>query len=106
MRKYYFDKVVKSIMTYDISLAHKDWSMEQAWNSKKGVCEQFGEIMQRLVQIEGIPSVAVGWENTNNYYAGHMYVLSYDKDSKKWICSDPTAGNTDLSVYSQAGQID
>lgn len=49
---------------------------------EKGVCEQFGEIMQRLVQIEGIPSVAVGWENTNNYYAGHMYVLSYDKDSK------------------------
>ena len=92
-------------MTYDISLAHKGWSMEQAWNSKKGVCEQFGEIMQRLVQIEGIPSVAVGWENTNNYYAGHMYVLSYDKDSKKWICSDPTAGNTDLSVYSQAGQM-
>ena len=98
-------KYVKSIMTYDISLAHKGWSMEQAWNSKKGVCEQFGEIMQRLVQIEGIPSVAVGWENTNNYYAGHMYVLSYDKDSKKWICSDPTAGNTDLSVYSQAGQM-
>lgn len=98
-------KYVKSIMTYDISLAHKGWSMEQAWNSKKGVCEQFGEIMQRLVQIEGIPSVAVGWENTNNYYAGHMYVLSYDKDSKKWICSDPTVGNTDLSVYSQAGQM-
>ena len=98
-------KYVKSIMTYDISLAHKGWSMEQAWNSKKGVCEQFGEIMQRLVQIEGIPSVAVGWENTNNYYAGHMYVLSYDKNSKKWICSDPTAGNTDLSVYSQAGQM-
>ena len=98
-------KYVKSIMTYDISLAHKGWSMEQAWNSKKGVCEQFGEIMQRLVQIEGIPSVAVGWENTNNYYAGHMYVLSYDKDSKKWICSDPTAGNTDLSVYWQAGQM-
>ena len=61
--------------------------------------------MQRLVQIEGIPSVAVSWENTNNYYAGHKYVLSYDKDSKKWICSDPTAGNTDLSVYSQAGQM-
>lgn len=98
-------KYVKSIMTYDISLAHKGWSMEQAWNSKKGVCEQFGEIMQRLVQIEGIPSVAVSWENTNNYYAGHKYVLSYDKDSKKWICSDPTAGNTDLSVYSQAGQM-
>ncbi len=34
-----------------------------------------------------------------------MYVLSYDKDSKKWICSDPTAGNTNLSVYSQAGQM-
>ena len=98
-------KYVKSIMTYDISLAHKGWSMEQAWNSKKGVCKQFGEIMQRLVQIEGIPSVAVSWENTNNYYAGHMYVLSYDKDSKKWICSDPTACNTDLSVYSQAGQM-
>ena len=32
-------KYVKSIMTYDISLAHKGWSMEQAWNSKKGVCE-------------------------------------------------------------------
>ena len=98
-------KYVRHIMTYDISMAHKSWTVEQAWNLKKGVCEQFGDIMERLVQIEGIPSVCVAWENTNNYYAGHAYVLSYDKDSKKWICSDPTGGNADLSVYSQAGQM-
>ena len=96
---------VKSIMTYDISLSGKGLSVEKAWAMKKGVCDQFADIMERLVQIEGIPSVSVGWENKNNYFIGHAYVLSYDKVSKKWICSDPTNGLKDLGVYSQAGQM-
>lgn len=96
---------VKSIMTYDISLSGKGLSVEKAWAMKKGVCDQFADIMERLVQIEGIPSVSVGWENKNNYFIGHAYVLSYDKVSKKWICSDPTNGLKDLNVYSQAGQM-
>ena len=96
---------VKSIMTYDISLSGKGLSVEKAWAMKKGVCDQFADIMERLVQIEGIPSVSVGWENKNNYFIGHAYVLSYDKVSKKWICSDPTNGLKDLDVYSQAGQM-
>lgn len=96
---------VKSIMTYDISLSGKGLSVEKAWAMKKGVCDQFADIMERLVQIEGIPSVSVGWKNKNNYFIGHAYVLSYDKVSKKWICSDPTNGLKDLGVYSQAGQM-
>ena len=96
---------VKSIMTYDISLSGKGLSVEKAWAMKKGVCDQFADIMERLVQIEGIPSVSVSWENKNNYFIGHAYVLSYDKVSKKWICSDPTNGLKDLNVYSQAGQM-
>lgn len=98
-------KYVKSIMTYDISLSGKGLSVEKAWAMKKGVCHQFADIMERLVQIEGIPSVSVGWENRNNYFIGHAYVLSYDKVSKKWICSDPTNGHKDLDVYSQARQM-
>ena len=98
-------KYVKKIMTYDISLSGKGLTVEKAWEMKKGVCEQFGDIMERLVQIEGIPSVDTAWENKNNYHIGHAYVLSYDKDSKKWICCDPTGGNADLSVYDQAGQM-
>lgn len=98
-------KYVKKIMTYDISLSGKGLTVEKAWEMKKGVCEQFGDIMERLVQIEGIPSVDTSWENKNNYHIGHAYVLSYDKDSQKWICCDPTGGNADLSVYDQAGQM-
>ena len=98
-------KYVKKIMTYDISLSGKGLTVEKAWEMKKGVCEQFGDIMERLVQIEGIPSVDTAWENKNNYHIGHAYVLSYDKDSQKWICCDPTGGNADLSVYNQAGQM-
>lgn len=98
-------KYVKKIMTYDISLSGKGLTVEKAWEMKKGVCEQFGDIMERLVQIEGIPSVGTAWENKNNYHIGHAYVLSYDKDSQKWICCDPTGGNADLSVYDQAGQM-
>lgn len=98
-------KYVKKIMTYDISLSGKGLTVEKAWEMKKGVCEQFGDIMERLVQIEGIPSVDTAWENKNNYHIGHAYVLSYDKDSQKWICCDPTGGNADLSVYDQAGQM-
>lgn len=98
-------KYVKKIMTYDISLSGKGLTVEKAWEMKKGVCEQFGDIMERLVQIEGIPSVDTAWENKNNYHIGHAYVLSYDKDSQKWICCDPTDGNADLSVYDQAGQM-
>lgn len=98
-------KYVKKIMTYDISLSGKGLTVEKAWEMKKGVCGQFGDIMERLVQIEGIPSVDTAWENKNNYHIGHAYVLSYDKDSQKWICCDPTGGNADLSVYSQAGQM-
>ena len=98
-------KYVKKIMTYDISLSGKGLTVEKAWEMKKGVCEQFGDIMERLVQIEGIPSVDTAWENKNNYHIGHAYVLSYNKDSQKWICCDPTGGNADLSVYDQAGQM-
>lgn len=86
---------VHSVMTYDISKSHVVWSMEDAWNTKTGVCDQYSQIMERMMQILGIPSFQVAGKN-------HACTLSYDKDSKKWIFSDPTNGDP----YTRAGNAD
>ncbi len=90
---------VHSIMTYDISKSHVVWSMEDAWNTKTGVCDQYSQIMERMMQILGIPSFQVAGKN-------HACTLSYDKDSKKWIFSDPTNGIKDWNPYTRAGNAD
>lgn len=90
---------VHSIMTYDISKSHVVWSMEDAWNTKTGVCDQYSQIMERMMQILGIPSFQVAGKN-------HACTLSYDKDSKKWIFSDPTNGIKDWDPYTRAGNAD
>lgn len=88
---------IHSVMTYDISKSHVVWSMEDAWNTKTGVCDQYSQIMERMMQILGIPSFQVAGKN-------HACTLSYDKDSKKWIFSDPTNGIKDWDPYSRAGK--
>lgn len=90
---------VHSIMTYDISKSHVVWSMEDAWNTKTGVCDQYSQIMERMMQILGIPSFQVAGKN-------HACTLSYDKDGKKWIFSDPTNGIKDWDPYTRAGNAD
>ena len=90
---------VHSVMTYDISKSHVVWSMEDAWNTKTGVCDQYSQIMERMMQILGIPSFQVAGKN-------HACTLSYDKDSKKWIFSDPTYGIKDWNPYTRAGNAD
>lgn len=90
---------VHSVMTYDISKSHVVWSMEDAWNTKTGVCDQYSQIMERMMQILGIPSFQVAGKN-------HACTLSYDKDSKKWIFSDPTNGIKDWDPYTRAGKAD
>ena len=90
---------VHSVMTYDISKSHVVWSMEDAWNTKTGVCDQYSQIMERMMQILGIPSFQVAGKN-------HACTLSYDKDSKKWIFSDPTNGIKDWDPYTRAGNAD
>lgn len=90
---------VHSVMTYDISKSHVVWSMEDAWNTKTGVCDQYSQIMERMMQILGIPSFQVAGKN-------HACTLSYDKDSKKWIFSDPTNGIKDWNLYTRAGNAD
>lgn len=90
---------VHSVMTYDISKSHVVWSMEDAWNTKTGVCDQYSQIMERMMQILGIPSFQVAGKN-------HACTLSYDKDSKKWIFSDPTNGIKDWNPYTRAGNAD
>lgn len=90
---------VHSVMTYDISKSHVVWSMEDAWNTKTGVCDQYSQIMERMMQILGIPSFQVAGKN-------HACTLSYDKDSKKWIFSDPTNGIKDWDTYTRAGNAD
>lgn len=90
---------VHSVMTYDISKSHVVWSMEDAWNTKTGVCDQYSQIMERMMQILRIPSFQVAGKN-------HACTLSYDKDSKKWIFSDPTNGIKDWDPYTRAGNAD
>lgn len=90
---------VHSVMTYDISKSHVVWSMEDAWNTKTGVCDQYSQIMERMMQILGIPSFQVAGKN-------HACTLSYDKDGKKWIFSDPTNGIKDWDPYTRAGNAD
>ena len=90
---------IHSVMTYDISKSHVVWSMEDAWNTKTGVCDQYSQIMERMMQILGIPSFQVAGKN-------HACTLSYDKDSKKWIFSDPTNGIKDWDPYTRAGHAD
>ena len=90
---------VHSVMTYDISKSHVVWSMEDAWNTKTGVCDQYSQIMERMMQILGIPSFQVAGKN-------HACTLSYDKDNKKWIFSDPTNGIKDWDPYTRAGKAD
>lgn len=88
---------VHSVMTYDISKSYVVWSMEDAWNTKTGVCDHYSQIMERMMQILGIPSFQVAGKN-------HACTLSYDKDSKKWIFSDPTNGIKDWDPYTRAGK--
>lgn len=90
---------IHSVMTYDISKSHVVWSMEDAWNTKTGVCDQYSQIMERMMQILGIPSFQVAGKN-------HACTLSYDKDGKKWIFSDPTNGIKDWDPYTRAGNAD
>ena len=89
------DYVGKTIK-YDITKSKIPWNMEQAWTNKCGVCSQFSMIMERMMQMLNIPSCYVEGKN-------HACVISYDKDSKRWVYSDPTNGVMDFDVYSRAG---
>ena len=89
------DYVGKTIK-YDITKSKIPWNMEQAWTNKCGVCSQFSMIMERMMQMLNISSCYVEGKN-------HACVISYDKDSKRWVYSDPTNGVMDFDVYSRAG---
>ena len=89
------DYVGKTIK-YDVTKRHTNWTMTQAWTNKCGVCGQMAEIMERMVQILGIPACYVSNED-------HACNISYDKDTKQWVYSDPTSGVPNLNVYSRAG---
>ena len=89
------DYVGKTIK-YDVTKRHTNWTMTQAWTNKCGVCGQMAEIMERMVQILGIPACYVSNED-------HACNISYDKDTKQWVYSDPTSGVPNFDVYSRAG---
>ena len=91
-------KYVSKTIRYDYDIYENKSpyiNLTTAWKEKRGVCENFAEIMQRLCQIEGIPSDGVSGEN-------HACTLSYDSQNKKWIYSDPTWHVHDWSVYTRA----
>ena len=90
---------VGDTIEYDISKSNVSWNMEKAWINKCGVCSQFADIMERMMNILGIPSCYVEGKN-------HACVISYDKDSKRWVYSDPTNGILDWDPYTRAGQAD
>ena len=81
---------------YDITKSHIKWSMEDAWTNKTGVCDHYSQIMERMLQIIGIPCCSVAGNN-------HACDISYDKENKRWVYSDPTNGVRDWSPYSRAG---
>ena len=91
------DKYVHSVMTTDIK--YDGLSLEKAWKQKIGACEQYSLILERLCQIEGIPSSYVSSTK-------HACVFSYDSENKRWVLSDPINYVADWDVHSWANQID
>lgn len=86
-------KYVSTVMTTDIK--YDGLSLEKAWKQKIGACGQYSSVLERLCQIEGIPSSYV--QNTK-----HACVFSYDSQNRKWILSDPICGVPDFNIYSWA----
>ena len=91
------DKYVHSIMTTDIK--YDGLSLEKAWKQKIGACGQYSLILERLCQIEGIPSSYVSSTK-------HACVFSYDSENKRWVLSDPINYVADWDVHSWANQRD
>lgn len=91
------DRYVHSVMTTDIK--YDGLSLEKAWKQKIGACGQYSSVLERLCQIEGIPSSYVSSTK-------HACVFSYDSQNKKWILSDPTNYVADWDVHSWANQVD
>ena len=90
-------KYVSTVMTTDIK--YDGLSLEKAWKQKIGACGQYSSILERLCQIEGIPSSYVSSTK-------HACVFSYDSENKRWILSDPINYVADWDVHSWANQID
>lgn len=91
------DKYVHSVMTTDIK--YDGLSLEKAWKQKIGACGQYSLILERLCQIEGIPSSYVSSTK-------HACVFSYDSENKRWVLSDPINYVADWDVHSWADQRD
>lgn len=91
------DRYVHSVMTTDIK--YDGLSLEKAWKQKIGACGQYSSVLERLCQIEGIPS---------NYVSStkHACVFSYDSENKRWVLSDPINYVADWDVHSWANQRD
>ena len=96
------DWYVHKTISYDYDIVEgksPHIGLATAWKEKRGVCENFADIMERLCQIEGISSCGVVSER-------HACTLSYDSQNKKWIVSDPTNYVADSSVYGWANDKD
>lgn len=91
------DRYVHSVMTTDIK--YDGLSLEKAWKQKIGACGQYSSVLERLCQIEGIPSSYVS-------SAKHACVFSYDSENKRWVLSDPINYVADWDVHSWANQRD
>ena len=91
------DRYVHSVMTTDIK--YDDLSLEKAWKQKIGACGQYSSVLERLCQIEGIPSSYVSSTK-------HACVFSYDSENKRWVLSDPINYVADWDVHSWANQRD
>lgn len=91
------DRYVHSVMTTDIK--YDGLSLEKAWKQKIGACGQYSSVLERLCQIEGIPSSYVSSTK-------HACVFSYDSENKRWVLSDPINYVADWDVHSWANQRD
>lgn len=91
------DRYVHSVMTTDIK--YDGLSLEKAWKQKIGACGQYSSVLERLCQIEEIPSSYVSSTK-------HACVFSYDSENKRWVLSDPINYVADWDVHSWANQRD
>ena len=91
------DRYVHSVMTTDIK--YDGLSLEKAWKQKIGACGQYSSVLERLCQIEGIPSSYVSSTK-------HACDFSYDSENKRWVLSDPINYVADWDVHSWANQRD
>ena len=104
-----YDDVTAS-MTYDTDLAQNVQpgylpNVEKVWESKKGICFDYAEVMSSMLRLKGIPSkLVIGYAGTvyhawiNVYIDGEWLDHAIFWNGKQWSLLDPTFVSTAKSA--------